>query len=266
MPELADLSYSHDACVAAVRDYITFLTDMYLDESVAMEPPPGGWPEMTPKLMQKLGKNEDVIALLRHLPYIRTTGDDPQVAPDTCLVDWRDHIGLLLNNDISDPHDTLAMTEGYCWTSYVPSQVVGLTNGREDSEIWLLDTQLGVIYWPECPGDFIEGTVWEERRVQDDPYEWAPEKEAEWRADNAWSIADFFEMLKYQFRELRFIPITSQDVTDVWINTRPDRDGLRPMVQDIYRKHGWPDLERYNKQECQRAIRAALEEHYPNYL
>jgi hypothetical protein len=45
MPELADISYSHDATVAAIRDFITFLTEMYLDESLVMEPPASGWPE-----------------------------------------------------------------------------------------------------------------------------------------------------------------------------------------------------------------------------
>jgi hypothetical protein len=127
---------------------------------------------------------------------------------------------------------------------------------------------LGAIYWPECPGDFIEGTPWEERKVYDDPYEWAPEKEAEWRADGdwVWSVEDFFEMLKYQFRELRFIPLSSRRVLDVFIHLRPDREGMRPMLQDIYRKHGWPDLERYDKQACLRAVKAALEEHYPDEL
>jgi hypothetical protein len=270
MPDLADISYSQDVCIAAVRDFFTFLTRMYLDESVVMEPPPSGWPEMTPAIMQSLGKNEDVISLLRHLPYLRTSGcdlgDDSQIAPRTYFADWRYQCHLMLGG--SAPEKTICMTEGVSWTDYVPSQIVGLNSNREGCEIWLLDTQLGVIYWPECCGEFIAGTPWEERRVDDDPYEWAPEKEAEWRGEggNVWSIVDFFEMLKYQFRELRFIPVNPRKVVDEFIHLRKDGDRMRTMVKDIYRNHGWPDLERYDKQACLRAVEAALEEHYPDWL
>ena len=45
----------------------------------------------------------------------------------------------------------------------------------------------------------------------------------------------------------------------------PDDKGLILMLQDIYRSHGWPDLERYNKRDCLRDVKVALEKHYPRH-
>jgi hypothetical protein len=38
--------------------------------------------------------------------------------------------------------------------------------------------------------------------------------------------------------------------------------GVR-AVQAIYREHGWPDPEHYRKQDCLRAVEAALQENFP---
>lgn len=35
------------------------------------------------------------------------------------------------------------------------------------------------------------------------------------------------------------------------------------MVMGIYRAHGWPDLERYRKEDCLKAIYTALSENFP---
>jgi hypothetical protein len=35
------------------------------------------------------------------------------------------------------------------------------------------------------------------------------------------------------------------------------------MLQGIYREHGWPNLDVYDKKECLKAVQKALEEHYP---
>ncbi len=72
-------------------------------------------------------------------------------------------------------------------------------------------------------------------------------------------------MLREQFELLHFEPLSSRTVVDVY-TTWSERDkGMVPMVQDIYRAHGWPDLDRYRKKECLEAVQAALEEHYPDH-
>ncbi|KAK4156323.1 hypothetical protein C8A00DRAFT_30818 [Chaetomidium leptoderma] len=100
--------------------------------------------------------------------------------------------------------------------------------------------------------------------ILDDPYDYAPEEEADWRAEGAaWAVADFFELLKDQFRQLCFVPLGSYTVCDMYTEFHPVNHGLLPMVQAIYREHGWPNLERYRKEECLRAVMALLEERYP---
>lgn len=55
MPDLCDISYSRDACVAAICDYYEFLTKLYLDESHILKPPPGGW-SFDKDTLRELGK------------------------------------------------------------------------------------------------------------------------------------------------------------------------------------------------------------------
>lgn len=68
------VGYDRDTTVAVVRDYYYFLAMMYLDEDRIMEPPPGGWPHITPDSMRALGKTDEVVDMLRHLPYINESG------------------------------------------------------------------------------------------------------------------------------------------------------------------------------------------------
>jgi hypothetical protein len=83
----------------------------------------------------------------------------------------------------------------------------------------LLDTELGVVYWPECPGE-IQYCVWPEQ-IGPDPYGMADEglisyDQAQWRAgEGVWAITDFFEMLKFHFRELNFVPVGLGQVKDI---------------------------------------------------
>lgn len=85
-----------------------------------------------------------------------------------------------------------------------------------------------------------------------------PEDEADWRSESvAWAIPDFFELLKDMFRQLFYIPISPRKVCYA-----SSLEG-RLMLADIYRTHGWPDVERYDKQACLKAVQDLMEEHYP---
>jgi hypothetical protein len=44
--DLEDITYSREATIAAVTDYYTFLTRMYLNKSDITYPPSGGWPSI----------------------------------------------------------------------------------------------------------------------------------------------------------------------------------------------------------------------------
>ena len=264
MPELSEINYSRDACIAAVRDYYRFLTKLYLKESDVIDPPEGGWPSITPDVLREMGKTDEVISLLRHLPYIRGGVANPaQGAPWSEFADWQSdcrYISLGREN----ANDLKSLSEGVAFSDDVPATVIGLTNGGLDRPIFLLDTEHGIVHWPECPFEIRAYPTRE--KVKDDPEDYAPENEVEWRADSpAWAIADFFEMLKDQFRDLHYVPISELSVIDEYSILRPGSDGMLAMLQDIYRKHGWPDLEGYRKKECLQAVQTALKERYPSF-
>lgn len=85
----------------------------------------------------------------------------------------------------------------------------------------------------------------------------------------SWPVRHFFEMLKNHFRELNFIPKTSSIVIDTW-QTKDRRgdplpDGILDLMKSIYRKHGWPDLTKYDKAACLAEIEKELEEKYPGH-
>lgn len=266
MPELDDITYSRDECVTVVRDYYDFLSKMYHDESDVLSPPDGGWPTITPDNLRGLGKADEVISLLRSLPYIRypeNTVLKLQSAPLCQFADWQKD-SYYVSIGSSDCEVLKLCSEGSLLPEDVPPHVVGLTSGNHDNPVLLLDTELGVVYWPECPGKIRCYPTRE--LVTDDPYDYADENEAEWRADSAaWAIPDFFEVLKDQFRKLHFVPLSPRLVMDGHTPVTGRDEGMIPMVQDIYRKHGWPDLERYHKRECLEAVRAALNERYPDF-
>ncbi|KAK0117609.1 hypothetical protein ONS95_011944 [Cadophora gregata] len=263
MPELEEITYSRDEAISVVRDYYRFLCQMYLDDSDIVEPPAGGWPNITMDKLQDLDKTEEVILLLRHLPYTRPESLDTEAAPFCKFANWNLNAIYLSSGRATAEHLKLA-SEGDDFYQESPSHVIGLTSGGRDNPVFVLDTELGIIHWPQCPGEIRHNPSKED--VEDDPYDYAPENEAEWRADApAWAITDFFELLKDQFREQHFIPISPRRVINVYTHFGLDSDGMIPMLQNIYRERGWPNLERYRKQECLEAVQMALEQRYPDH-
>jgi hypothetical protein len=267
MPRLSEISYFHEAAVAAISDYFDFLAKMYLDESAILRPPAGGWPEITPDRLGDLGKTDEVVMLLRHIPYLRPGIDnwksEAEAGPSGVrFYSWIEHIRSVARPD-AHPNEKIEdakyMTEpiDYMEEGLIPSHVVGLISTKQD--LWLLDTQLGVVYWYTCP--FWLSVRPTRERIQDDPFEYAPEDQADWRNEPAWAIADFFELLKDQFRRLSSIPLSPTLVLDPE-GVEPRMGGALSLAQEVYREHGWPDLDRYRKEECLRAVRERLLERY----
>ncbi|KAI9150677.1 hypothetical protein HJFPF1_10453 [Paramyrothecium foliicola] len=259
MPHLADVSYSRDETIAAIRDYYRFLTSMYLPESVILYPPPDGWPNITSTNMQRLGKADEVITLLKHLPYIEDTsgGAGFQAAPWCTFADYR---SWTMEHTITQgsANEARLITEGSIFED-VPAHVIGLTAGGRDNPVFLLDTKLGIVYWLDCPDGPRHRPTKE--KICDDPYEWAPDEEAEWRGESpAWTVPDFFEVLKEEFRSLRAIPFGPHKVYDVYTTMAGHRGSLISEAQNIYTEHHWPELEHYRKDECLAAIERAVQE------
>jgi hypothetical protein len=262
MPELSDISYSHDATVTAFRDYYRFLITMYLDESAVMEPPEGGWPTITSDTWVDFDKTDEVFSLLRHIPYMRLAAGNEahQSVPEGQFADWTAIPADWQGEDIKE------MTEIPSDEGEIPPHIVGLTSYGEYCPKFLLDTELGVVYWPECAGEINTSGP---DQVRPDPYDWAedeiiPESQAEWRASGGiWAIEDFFEMLKFHFRELNFVPIGSRVVEHIWITRSTKTQALFTAITEVYRKNGRPDLTRFRKQDCLADMKSMLEARFP---
>ena len=96
-------------------------------------------------------KDDEVIELLRYLPYTRSIeGELPNVAPWAKMINWQDVCSILAaGKHTSLAEDYRFLSEGE-YQDAVPSSVIGLTDTGPDVECFLLDVEQGTIYWPEC--------------------------------------------------------------------------------------------------------------------
>ncbi|KAI1645922.1 uncharacterized protein F4817DRAFT_317301 [Daldinia loculata] len=158
---------------------------MYLKETDVIEPPEGGWPNLSANL-QSLSKTDEVISLLYHLPYIRKPSDDRDKAhgaPGCYLADWQ-KLGSSVSNGGTTREILKLVSEGSSIHEEMPPpHVISLTAGGRYNPVFLLDIKLGVVHWYECPSEIRYEPSREP--IEDDPYDYAPEKEAEWRAEDS---------------------------------------------------------------------------------
>lgn len=264
--------FDESECITAISDYYDFLTSLYLDESCILKPPPRGWPNITPATMHGLGKSDNVINLLRHLPYIRNDGERIHAAPWVEFANWAD-TPCASDEDGEDARVCSEPPE-YVESDSIPPHIIGLTacESPELGGYFLLDTELGVIHWVGCYGELKDThsldddpTLIRPIAFDEDTATWDEDgEEAEWREDSpAWPVTEFFEVLKGQFRNLSFVPLDSKTVRDVYTKSGPDTDGYIETVQDVFRQHGWPDVDRYKKSDCLKAVENILQERYP---
>jgi hypothetical protein len=274
MPRLSEIAYDHAATVRAISNYFDFLAKMYIDEADILRSPEGGWPEITPDRLRSLGKTDKVNILLRYMPYLRSNIHGPtseaEVGPSGVqFFNWMEAIGNIGRRPGLDAEarseECKVVTEPlneHGEPGLTPPHAVGLTSTSDNvmDDRWILDTELGVIYWVSCPDRMRYEPTREP--VLDDSYDYAPEGEREWRHEPAWAVVDFFELLKDQFLQLFSVPVSPTSVRDIGDGFVPEVEGALPLAQAIYREHGWPDLNRYRKDTCLKAVRERLEERY----
>lgn len=154
MPELSDIVYSQEATIEAFRDYYQFLTKMYLKESDVREPPKEGWPSINTVSFKGLEKDDAVIELLRHLPYIGSgpSNETPNVGAHARILNWNDMCEDLAAEEYMETAETYKLFIEDEYQDAIPSSVVGITDGGYYGECILLDTKQGAIYWPSCNG------------------------------------------------------------------------------------------------------------------
>lgn len=275
--DFEDVRYDREATIAAITDYYTFLTRMYMDESQVISPPAGGWPSIVnadPAKLQDLGKSDEVLSLLARLPYIRCPGSwnyEVDAVPYYSFEDWRYLFEEL--DQGSKGKDLRRLTEGWDLADLSLPHVFGLAHATGvASPVIVLDTELGIVHWEDYTCLYEIGrnrarADWEELKKDrldlDELDDVVSQAEADWRySASAWAIPDFFEVLKDEFRSLNWVPVSPYTVCSS--REGPHEVGMKSMIKDIYRQYGWPDLAAYRKTECLEAVRKALAENFPD--
>lgn len=84
-------TYSRGEIVSTLTTFYQFLTTMYIPNSDVLHAPPGGWPHITKETFAFLRKNDRVVDLLRHIPYVRRDSqhDIHQVEELCVMIDYR---------------------------------------------------------------------------------------------------------------------------------------------------------------------------------
>ena len=76
-----------------------------------------------------------------------------------------------------------------------------------------------------------------------------------------WPIRQFFMMLKNHFIKLNFILHSSSRIIQIWTGRYTVHEqipkGVPEFLQSIYHKHGWPNLEVYQKEACLEELKEA---------
>ncbi|KAG9847637.1 hypothetical protein KCU68_g5805, partial [Aureobasidium melanogenum] len=152
--------------------------------------------------------------------------------------------------------------EGLDWED-IPSSAFGITRGDVR---FILDTRFGVVHWLETPREIQKSAAREP--IVGDFDDCTPENEHEWRYSTAWAIPDFFEVLKTQYRDLKYIPLHEHRIEEF---PKEFEEGDGPLgggpfmraARQVYRDHGWPDLSVYKKQECMDTLHKTIKDRFP---
>ncbi|KAK3171999.1 hypothetical protein OEA41_004083 [Lepraria neglecta] len=238
------LVYSRDEVVSELTSFYEFLVGLHLPASVIKYPPPGGWPNITPERLASavpaMKKNNDVLDLIRHIPFVRQEHCDEsyEIYEKTTAVDYNG-VGFRGAPVSGDPIEEITI---------VPAHVMTLatTPGGREGYYFFIDTERGTI----TIMDFQQGP-----RPTELTQGKGDHSEEEWRDHAAYSVKDFFEMLKEEFRSLEVIPTEPNDVRMISRCNYYDMDRLK----DVYRTHGWGTND-YRKEECMKRVKEVWKE------
>ena len=82
--------YSRQEVIDAATDFYTFLTHLHVPDATLLIAPSTGWPDITAESHALFHKNDEVLELMRHLPYIERHNHSTAhpVYPLTAYVDY----------------------------------------------------------------------------------------------------------------------------------------------------------------------------------
>jgi hypothetical protein len=133
--------YSQEATVTAILDFYKYLSSIgAIPDSAILTPPASGWPDVNSTTLSGLGKTEEVIDLLRHLPYISQDLDgNRKIAYKTSTIQYNDKADIRWVLDRNKVEGILSPVSA----GVIPPHVAVLTTGARYGSWLLLDTHEG---------------------------------------------------------------------------------------------------------------------------
>lgn len=128
------MSSSSRELISAITDFYKLVTKLpFIPPNALVHPSDRGWPDINAEELRKRSRTEEVISLLRHLPYLRRPDSGKSkkgwmIGPDTHAIAYCD--GEIYDEDL----DRIQPTPGHC---------IWLANAAEteDGAALLLDVE-----------------------------------------------------------------------------------------------------------------------------
>ncbi|KAK3333067.1 hypothetical protein B0T19DRAFT_439866 [Cercophora scortea] len=231
-PPATNSSYNQEEVIATLTSFYKFLLTLpWPTPPTLLFPPSDGWAHITPENFAWLNKNDTVLSLLRHLPYIRQENYNEVVVDfETYPADYRRAYFLT-------PYDLARDGNPYEVPGRVsfPPWVVPLTYGKGKGKFWMLDTSDGTVIY------FEVSTRDDSVFADDDPRAWRNEC-----ADpaSARPLAEVIESLRKEYEDLVIVNLPRWGKPFIWTEGE---------VQDIMRRFGWPTAD-FDREGCRDAL------------
>lgn len=199
-------TYSREAAISAITDlYESLTTLLYVEPTDILYPPPGGWPHITQEneAFASLNKTDEVIELLRHLPYLDSRRNQWYIRPWSTACDYVN----------KDPRKYLPVVPD---EFEFPPWVITLTDSGRYGQSLIFDTSDGtrthsrprsifdvrfLIYVPGTATEYApDGLTYEPDYAEEDPRYWRVECEPETEP-----LVDRLEFFKQRFQNLNCI-------------------------------------------------------------
>ncbi|ORY11049.1 hypothetical protein BCR34DRAFT_565883 [Clohesyomyces aquaticus] len=234
------LTYNRDEIITSLTEFYEFLSTLpYVEPAAVLTPPSAGWPNITPENFAGLHKNDEVINLLKHLPYIDLSHHEYIIAPETYPVDYR---GELFQRDVTveSVGRSLPLGDDVAF----PEWVINLTYGSRDGTYVMLDTSDGTVteYNIQYEND-------DPQYDEDDPRSWRNQCEGE-----AMSLTELLDDWRSKYFKLEWMGHSMNGwPTVMWADRGDENYEDVKEMRKIIRKHGWPSS--FQREACQRALR-----------
>lgn len=233
--------YTPEQVAAAFLDFYQFLAKLHFDPADLRVAPPGGWPNITREACAGW-KSDEVIEVLRRLPYFSTGTPKPQVHYKSFLVDYSsmEHSGDFSELNFAQENVEFWDDEAVVDHSYI----VAIAQGRESYGRWLfLDVVGGFMHEDLNRADMLP---------PEDIKDWFQRTEEAYRSLHIIPCVGRITIEADHVPERAAVlgPVTVEEVCAQTGDWKTDLD--IHYLRQLYRQHGWPDA--FRREDARRAV------------